>query len=155
MRILFAALAGGLALSAPAARAGTPAEAAPYAPDLADIMAATQMRHLKLSYAGALHNWLLAEFEIGQMRKSFAAVSKDYPEYQNVPVAKLIDELSAPVLVDLDKAVKAKDAVGFYKAFERLTAACNSCHKATGKPFIKIRTPTSSPFSNQVFRPED
>jgi hypothetical protein len=160
MKIFIAMLAGGLAFGALPARAETPAAETPaptaqYAPELADIMTTAQWRHLKLSYAGALHNWTLAEFEVGQMRKSFAAASKHYPEYENVPVAALIEKFSAPALADLDKAIHAKDAGGFFKAFERLNAACNSCHQSAGRPFIKIRTPTSSPFSNQVFRPEN
>lgn len=35
-------------------------------PDLADdIMAATQLRHLKLAYAGTANNWDLARYESG------------------------------------------------------------------------------------------
>jgi mono/diheme cytochrome c family protein len=148
-----AVLASSLAFGLAEAR-GQAAEAQRNPPELADIMAGTQLRHLKLSYAGSLHNWELAEYEVGQMRKSFALVGTLYPDYQNVPVAKLINELGEPALAELDKTIKAKNAQAFFKAFERLNGACNACHQAAGRPFIKIRTPTASPFSNQVFRPE-
>ncbi|WP_298357590.1 hypothetical protein [Rhodoblastus sp.] len=127
--------------------------AAPYSPDLADIMSGAQLRHFKLSFAGSQQNWPLAEFEIGRMRKSFMEAARLYPEFDKVPLAKLIKEISAPALDDVAASVKAKDEAGFKKSFIRLTEACNSCHQAAGKGFIKIRVPTLSPFSNQVFAP--
>ena len=137
-----------------AARAEGSAAPAPYSPVLADIMAGAQWRQLKLSFAGSERNWPLAEFEIGQMRQSFADAAKYYPESDKVPLAKLIKEFSEPALDEIAASVKAKDEAGFRKSFARMTEACNSCHQAAGKGFIKIRVPTLSPFSNQVFAPE-
>jgi hypothetical protein len=142
-----------LALGAARAEEGAPAPAR-YSPDLADIMAGAQMRQLKLSFAGVEKNWPLAEFEIGQMRKNFADAAKYFPEFDNVPVAKLIREISEPALDEIAASVKARDETAFKKSFARLTEACNSCHQAAGKGFIRIRVPTLSPFSNQVFAPE-
>ncbi|MGO8737822.1 hypothetical protein [Rhodoblastus sp.] len=152
MRLILGLVLSCLALGA--ARAADSATPAPYSPDLADIMAGSQLRQLKLSFAGAQKNWPLAEFEIGQMRKNFADAAQYYPEFDKVPVAKLIKEISEPALDEIAASVKAKDEAGFKKSFARLTEACNSCHQAAGKGFIKIRVPTLSPFSNQVFAPE-
>ena len=81
-----------------------------FVPDLADIMAGTQLRHAKLSYAGNVQNWPLAAYEVGQMTKSFDAAAKYYPEFQNAPVARLIGEISRPALADVQKSIAAKIA---------------------------------------------
>ncbi len=152
MRLILGLVLSCLALGS--ARAQESAAPAPYKPVLADIMAGAQWRQLKLSFAGSQRNWPLAEFEIGQMRRSFAASAKFYPEFGNVALAKLIKEISEPALDEIAASVKAKDDEAFKKSFARLTEACNSCHQAAGMGYIKIRVPTLSPFSNQVFAPE-
>jgi hypothetical protein len=78
-----------------------------YTADLGDLMAATQWRHLKLSYAGDLRNWALADYEVGEIRKSFSAAAKLYPVFQNVPLAKLIADVSEPALKEIDKSIKS------------------------------------------------
>jgi hypothetical protein len=40
-------------------------------PSLADIMSATQWRHLKLAYSGKVGNWPLANYELGQFTEFF------------------------------------------------------------------------------------
>jgi hypothetical protein len=129
-----------------------PAQAAGAA-DLADIMSATQLRHLKLSFAGSVKNWDLAEYEVGRIRKSFATAAKFYPVFDNVPVAKLITEISEPALAEVDKSIAARDSDAFLKSFDKLTKACNACHQAAKLGFIKMKVPTASPYSNQVFPP--
>ncbi len=57
---------------------------------------------------------------------------------------------------EVENAIKAKDSVNFSKAFSKLTAACNTCHEATGFGFIKMRDPNlspleTSPFSDEMF----
>jgi mono/diheme cytochrome c family protein len=122
-------------------------------PDLGDLMGATQLRHLKLSYAGTLKNWELAKFEVREIRKSFDAAAKRFPTFQDVPLAKLVAEVSEPALKAIDQAITAKDSTAFPKSFGKLTEACNSCHQAARVGFIVIRSPTASPFSNQSFEP--
>jgi hypothetical protein len=46
-----------------------------------------------------------------------------------------------------------RDPKAFDVAFANLTTACNACHQAAGLDFIRIRTPSSAPFSNQDFTP--
>jgi hypothetical protein len=116
-------------------------------------METTQLRHLKLSYAGSVRNWTLAGYELGQIRKSLRSAANLYPEFDNVPVAKLIREISEPELAQVGEAIKAGDSAVFTRAFAKLTEACNSCHKEAGVGFVVIRVPTASPFSNQLFAP--
>lgn len=124
-----------------------------YVPDLGDIMETAQLRHFKLSYAGGAKNWTLADYELGQIRKSLLTAAALYPDSANIALAKLIKEFSEPALTQVDDAIKAQNSAAFSQAFGRLTAACNSCHRAAGYGFIVIRVPTASPFSNQLFAP--
>jgi mono/diheme cytochrome c family protein len=160
MRLILAAVVSLAALGSVSAQeranppqTGSAAATAVGQEDLADIMHVTQLRHLKLSYAGSVRNWDLAEYEARQMGKSFRRAAQFYPVVENVPLASLIAAFSEPALAEVEKAIKERDGAAFFKSFKRLTAACNSCHQEAGRGFIRIRAPTASPFSNQVFPP--
>jgi hypothetical protein len=145
--VMVAALAVGM--SFPMLAGGEPLEQ--YLPSLSDIMVATQLRHFKLWYAGNLTNWRLANYELGQIKASFQDVMRLYP---NSLVANMTT-MTQPA-EEIRKAIEAKDRAQFVNAFEKLTSACNSCHKAAGLDFIEIRVPLNSPimtspFSNQSF----
>lgn len=127
----------------------------PAVPALADIMSTTQLRHLKLAYAGKVANWPLAGYELGLIQQSFDSAARHYPVFKGIPLADLIKQESEPPLADLRRAIDARSSDGFVKAFDRLTQACNRCHQAAGVGFIVIRIPTASPFSNQLFPPTE
>ena len=157
IRIVIIAVAAVLTLAGQAFLSKPQLQAQPsdssYVPDLGNLMAIMQLRHLKLAWAGDLKNWDLASYEVGQMRKSFAATAKLYPVFQNVQLAKLIADVSEPALKKIDDSIKAKDHDAATRAFRNLTDACNNCHEAAGFGFIAIHVPTSLPFSNQSFVP--
>jgi cytochrome c553 len=125
-----------------------------FVPRLNDIMVATQLRHFKLWYAGIVQNWPLAKYECGQIRTSIADAKSLYPHNPSSNMTMM-----TPAADDLDDAIKERDSAKFSKAFTKLTAACNSCHEATGFGFIKIRDPRlspleTSPFSDEIFPPK-
>jgi hypothetical protein len=158
--ILIASFAATAAIAAGApqpldAQQPQPGSANAYLPVLADIMSGTQWRHLKLAYSGKVKNWQLADYELGQIQKSFADAAQLYPVFKNIPLAELIKSESEPPLADLRKSIDAKNLDDFARAFGKLTDACNRCHRAAGVGFIVIRIPTSSPFSNQLFPPTE
>jgi len=125
-----------------------------YLPKVSDIMGQTQLRHFKLWFAGSLGNWALANYELEQVRDSFDTAATLYPTLDGAPFAQRLKDESGPPLADVGKAVEARNTEDFVKAFERLTTACNGCHKVAHVGFIRIRVPTSSPFTNQSFPPE-
>jgi cytochrome c553 len=120
-----------------------------YVPRLNDMMVATQLRHFKLWYAGLVQNWPLANYELVQIRNAIADTKRLYPNSGGSDMSMMM-----PPADDLDDAIKAKDSVKFSKAFTTLTAACNSCHEATGFGFIKIREPRLSPLETSPFTDE-
>ena len=122
-----------------------------YYPRLADIMMWIQIRHFKLWHAGHSKNWTLADFELGQIRESFDETMRIFP---NIPLADKY--MIAEPMEKLNSAIEKKDSVQFSKAFDKLTAACNSCHKAANLGYIVIRQPRMSsietlPFSDEAF----
>lgn len=119
-----------------------------YAPRLADIMSAVQLRHLKLSVAGQQQNWQLAAYELELVKSGLVeAVAL----YTNIPVSN-IEMVDGPVKA-LDSAISSRNGAAFGKAFQELTAGCNACHQSIGRDFIVMTVPTASPFSNQSFLP--
>jgi len=117
-----------------------------YVSTLSDIMGLTQSRHIKLWYAGRARNWNLATFEIGQIEETFGKAAM---LYRNIPI-ELITSSEKPLEL-LRKAAATKDTALFAKAFADLNNSCNDCHRAAQVGFIKIQTPTSSPFTDQQF----
>lgn len=117
-----------------------------HVPRLADIMSVTQLRHMKLWFAGQSSNWELAAYELRQFRESLIEAASLYP---GIPVTN-VTTMADPIQVVAD-AIKAKDTRAFVSAFGSLTAGCNSCHQSMERGYIVIRVPTASPFSDQVF----
>ncbi len=120
-----------------------------YTPRLNSIMMLTQLGHFKLWYAGAVQNWPLANYELEQIRASISLAKTLYPNSEKSDMNTMV-----PAADDLDKAIKAKDAAGFTSAYSKLTAACNTCHEATGFGFIRIRVPRLSPIETSPFSDE-
>jgi hypothetical protein len=104
--------------------------------NIGDIMAFQQGRHFKLWFAGRAGNWPLADYEIGKLKDGFDDVDK------------LIGGNT------VRKAVGSKDKDSFTRAFDQLTAGCNSCHHTLDHAFIVIQRPAVVPYGNQSFAPQ-
>ena len=125
----------------------------PYVPGLGEFMtSAVQPHHIKVWLAGHAGNWPLAEYEAKELRETFEDVTTYQGEWNSFPIAKLAETNLVPPLDMLDQAIKDKSQAGFKKAYDKVTAACNSCHQATGNAFVTIKTPSSEDFPDQNFR---
>jgi len=143
----FAALTILMLLAIPAAHAEDAAAGEPYEPNIGDIMAQQQERHIKLWFAGQGGNWPLADYEIGKLKDGFEDVNR---QIGGDTVEKAV---GGPVAA-LEKAIESKDRGSFTRAFDQLTAGCNSCHRMLDHAFIAIQRPNSQPYSNQSFAPQ-
>jgi hypothetical protein len=151
--LTFAAVAVALVMPARAAEEGqAPKET--YASGLGEIMSLQQMRHLKLWFAGAAKNWPLADYELDELKEGFDDVIKFFPVHEDMPIGQMAASTAVPVLADVKSAIEARDGAIFAAAFDKLTAACNTCHESSNHGFIVIVRPTSSPYSNQSFAPK-
>lgn len=116
----------------------------PYQQSISDIMALQQQRHIKLWFAGRGGNWPLADYEIDALKGGFDDLDKQ------LGGSTVRDAVGAPISA-LEKAVEAKDRAAFTRAFDQLSAGCNSCHHTLDHAFIVIRRPMVLPYSDQSF----
>src|SRR5438105_3207117 len=93
-------------------------------------------------------------YELNELKEVFADVQYLVPRYQNVPVGDMIDAIITDTITDLEGTIAKRDFTSFSISFDKLTAACNSCHQAANKGYIVMRRPTQSMFSNQDFSPQ-
>lgn len=136
----------------------TPAPAvagAGYTPGLGEIMSLQQMRHTKLWFAGQNANWLLAEYELKELKEGFDDAMAMHPADEEfpLPIKDLVPKKTTVPLQDLEAAIKSQNAGKFDSAFDALTTACNECHQAENFGFNVIQRPTSNPYANQQFTP--
>jgi hypothetical protein len=134
-------------LTVPSAHAEDQSVAEPYEPRIGDIMAEQQVRHIKLWFAGRAANWPLADYEIDRLKDGFEDVNRQIG-------GDTIDKAVGAPLAALEKAVDAKDKDSFTRAFDQLTAGCNSCHRTLDHAFIRIQRPNLPPYGNQSFAPQ-
>jgi len=114
------------------------------APDLSAQMAATQLRHIKLWFAGKLGNWKLAAYELDLIASDLEEVAKRMP-------AGVAAGDTAAQITSLRTAIASKEVSAFNKAYSDLTNGCNACHRAAGRGFISVQVPVASPFTDQDF----
>jgi hypothetical protein len=143
-----------LAACAAAQTAGeSPAAPPAYRPGLGDLMTATvQPRHTKLAYAGRQKNWTYAAYELRELDEAFDRLSVQWPQWQRVRIAELVETMIREPIDDLGQAIDAKDEAKFAAAYAKLTDACNACHQAAKRPFVVIQEPKDNMFPDQDFR---
>jgi hypothetical protein len=148
-----------LAVSLCACRAGEPrAAAAPaYVPGLGEIMAANQMRHIKLWYAGEAGNWELASYEVDELEEGFADAVRFHPQHEGAPrpLTQLVPEFTGGPVAALRAAIRDRSEPKFEAAFDALSEGCNGCHRAAGFGFNVVARPTFNPYTNQRFAPAE
>lgn len=128
---VIAVAALGASLQAQPADAPVPA----YRPGLGDLMTATvQPRHAKLGLAARHGNWTYAAYELHQLDEAFDRLTVQWPQWQRVRIAELVETMIREPIDGLGEAIEAKDAARFAAAYARLTDACNACHQAAKRP---------------------
>jgi hypothetical protein len=155
-RLILAALAVSLLpLSGLAQTPAAPPVAAPkvYIPGLEQFMNVILIEHNKLWFAAKARNWALAGYELGEIKEVMSDVQDVVPTFKNLPLAQMLDAVITKEIVDLEKAIEAKDFRKFAAGYDRLNAACNACHQTTENGFVVIQRPARPAFTNQDYRP--
>ena len=111
-----------------------------------DIMGETQLRHIKLGYAGSSGEWDLVRYEVDRIMESLRRAAT---LYTNIPIEYV--KSAVDPLIGMRDAVARENTKEFIHSYSDLSATCNACHVAGHVGFIRIQTPTSSPFSDEVF----
>lgn len=121
--------------------------------ELALLMGDLQRLTHKLALSADAGNFELAAFYLHESQEQLRNIQTEAPEYENIPVALLIDRLAHPAYEPMQTAVSAKDAPAMRHGIQTIVNACNACHTATQHAFIKITSGTEvNPF-NQSFAP--
>jgi hypothetical protein len=138
--------------STPAEHASAAAKATNYLPSISDFMIATiQPRHVGLWVAAHSKDWPFAAYELGNLKGAFGRLGQAHPMEHEIPLQDMISSVTAQPFENLRKAILAKDATAFDKAYGDLTSACNACHQGTNHGVVVIRAPTDSSLSDQDF----
>lgn len=169
--VLFAGVAlgmfaagGGAGRAAVSAQKGKPA-AAPVSPqefqklradatkaknaagDQAHAMTSVAYHFNNLWFAGEHGNWPLAQFYWGETRSHLRWAVRIIPvrkdaQGREVKLTDILKSLESTPLKQLQDAIKARDRTQFAKAYSFTMQSCYACHKASAKPYLRLRIPT-------------
>lgn len=125
----------------------------PEAPELALLMGELQRLTHKLALSAAAGNAELAGFYLHESKEQLHKIQRLAPEYENLPVAVLIDRMAHPSYAALQEAIAAKDKARMLAGVEVVVQSCNACHAMTQHGFIRITPGTEINPYNQNFAP--
>ena len=70
---------------------------------------------------------------------------KDYLTKGGRSIEEILQSLDNTLLSRIDHAIQSKDSDQFVTAYKETIEGCYSCHKASGKPFLRPQIPTTPP----------
>jgi len=158
--IMLVGLGAALTPSADTAAQNAPAAPAspaptPYNPGVGDLMnLIVQPHHTKLWFAGHEGNWVLAEYEIHELRSALANVAKARPLYRQKSVSNSIEMFVSGAFTSMEGVIHDRGAAKFADAYTTINAGCNACHTSLGQSQVVIRTPEQPTYPDQEFRPQ-
>jgi hypothetical protein len=103
-----------------------------------------------LWFAGKESNWPLASFFLNEARQHIRwtirirPIRKDLQGYP-VDLKGIYDSIDDSVMGKLQQAIDKKDGAQFVAAYKDTLVQCYSCHKASGKPYLRPMVPTVPP----------
>jgi hypothetical protein len=142
-----------LAFAAVAGAQLAPVDESTATPELALLMGDLQRLTHKLALSADAGNAELAAFYLHESQEQLRKIQTEAPEYENLPIALLIDRLAHPAYASMQEAVAAKDKERMLAGVDSIIQSCNACHTATQHAFIRITPGTESNPFNQSFAP--
>lgn len=83
--------------------------------------------------AGERGDWAVAAHELLEIKR-LTRLSSDI----DADKGKIMQAMMGPSIDSLEAAIEHGNVKSFQSALEQTTAICNSCHTATGSPFINV-----------------
>lgn len=116
-------------------------------PDQSHAMADVGYHFANLWFAGDRSNWPLAKFCFDETRSHLRwAVRiipvRKSPTGQDLDMKSLLDAVDSGYLSELGKAIDASDRTLFVTAYKHALEGCYSCHKSSGKPYLRPQLPS-------------
>jgi cytochrome c553 len=116
-------------------------------PGQAQAMTQIAYNFSNLWFAAQAGNWPLAKFYIDETRVRIRWAMRITPnrristgQLDLLPIAASIEENQIKAVAD---AVAAQDQTTFRNAYTGLMQACQGCHEASEKPFLRLQIPTA------------
>jgi hypothetical protein len=115
-------------------------------PSQSHSMADVGYHWTNLWFAADQKNWPLAEFYFNESRQHIQwtirirPIRKD-PDGRDVDLKAIFDAVDTSTLAAVKAAIAEKDSVKFVSAYKEALEGCYSCHKASGKPFLRPIVP--------------
>lgn len=115
-------------------------------PDQAHAMQDVDYHFTNLWFAGQQGNWPLAQFYFNETRSHLRWAVRIIPvrkdnQGREVKLENILQAMENSPLTQLEAAIKAEDRVKFVAAYEFSLSNCYSCHKASDKPYLRLRIP--------------
>lgn len=128
-------------------------------PDQAHAMSDVGSHFTNLWFAGDNANWPLAQFCLDETKSHLRWAVRIIPkrkdaEGREIDLQGILTALETSTLKDLDVAVKEKDRAKFAATYKAQLDACMACHKASNKPYLRLRLPEKADAAILEFKPE-
>jgi len=126
------------------------------APELGQQMLELQIRHNRLWWAGQAGNWNLAYYmvsELGEALRGIEATNGDAPELQPQKLSERMPAIMNPAIRTVQQALEQHDKIAFGRAFDKLSAACTTCHTEAGFVFLHLQRPKTPLLNNLRYAP--
>src|SRR5262245_37026167 len=128
-------------------------------PDQAHAMSDVGAHYTNLWYAGQNENWPLAQFFLDETKSHLRWAVRIIPkrkdaEGREIDLQGILTGLETSTFKDLDAAIKEKSRTKFEATYKVQLEGCMSCHKASNKPYLRLRLPEKPEAAIVEFRPE-
>jgi hypothetical protein len=111
------------------------------------------IEHHRLWITAKARNWELARYQLGEIKEVMGDAQDLVPTFKNLPLNQMVDAVITKEIVDLEKAIEAKNFKKSAASYDKLNPICNACHQGTENGFVVIQRPTTPAFTNQNYQP--
>jgi hypothetical protein len=94
-------------------------------------------RYQELYWAGVDSNWEYADYQSKKIDLALENALERRPKRR-----ASAETLFVPALAEVEEAIASREGTEFSRAFEGMSAACNSCHAAEGVATFHVEAPT-------------
>lgn len=100
-----------------------------------------------LWFAARARNWTLAQFYYGDARGRLRLALRIQPVRKissgDLELQPILDGVEKGAWAKLGEAIAAKDVKQFEVAYKATLGACQGCHAAAEKPYLKLKVPSA------------
>lgn len=119
--------------------------------EVAHHMARIQHHAEKLWWAGQAGNLELAKFYRHEIKEEMEVIADGNVVDDGVPVSDHMKVYGVRAIDALKEQLATDGLKDFDDRYMALIATCNTCHRVTGHPELRMRAPTENRFSGQDF----